>query len=189
MEKPTSSFWGRVLDNIPGFAGKRDYDRAQAYIDRTHFSPEEFDRETEAGNRSYTIKGKINQYALEQDDISKENQFQNQVLGFPTEMPERFLYQNAMEDHDISTLNQLVKGTEAGTVYENDDMITRAIDKDYVVSPKAGKYFMGVIPYGWKGGMRKNPGIDHRIDPSHYQKQIEQSGTAPLLRMQMYQGN
>ena len=188
-ERRSSTFWGRVLDNIPGISGKRAYDRAQGYIDRTHFNPEDSDEEMRAGNKSYDLLSRISQYNLEEDDTSKHNQISLQALGFPTGMPERFLYQNALENDDISAVNQVIKGTKAGTIYEEDDVTSRAIDKDYVVSPKAGKYFMGVIPYGWLGGMRKNPGIPHRVDPSYFRKSMRESGTAPISRLELYSSN
>ena len=190
MEKPTSSFWGQVLDNIPGFGGKRQYDRAEAYADRVHMdNPEEQLAYDKAGEKSYTVKGKLQRYAREVNDITTGDQFQNQTLGFPTDMPNRFIWQNKLEDMDRSALDETTFGTKAGHYLTQDGRFKRAVDKDYIAQGQVGKKFLGVIPYGYSGSVRQNPGINPNIDISQYQKQIKQSGTAPLLRMQMYQGD
>lgn len=190
MEKPTSSFWGQVLDNIPGFGGKRQYDRAEAYADRVHMdNPKEQLDYNQAGERGWTAKGKLQQYGKSVNDKSVENQFKYQAIGFPTDMPNRFLYQNKLENMDNSVIDETTFGTKAGHYLTQDGRFRRAVDKDYIAQGQAGKKFLGVIPYGYSGSVRQNPGIDPNIDPSHYQKQIKQSGTAPLLRMQMYQGD
>ena len=190
MEKPTSSFWGRVLDNVPGFGGKRQYDRAMAYADRVHMdNPEEQLAYDRAAEKNWTAKGKFQQYGRSVNDKTVDNQTKHQAIGFPTDMPNRFLYQNRLEDMDNSVIDETTFGTKAGHYLTQDGKFRRAVDKDYIAQGQAGKKFLGVIPYGYSGSIRQNPGINPTIDPSFYQKQIEQSNIAPMLRMQMYQGD
>jgi hypothetical protein len=180
---------GKILDSLPGVGGKRAYNRARDYANRVHAStPEELEAYKRAGDRSYDIKSKMSRFTNEENDRTTDHQFKNQVLGFPTDMPNRFIYQNKLSDMNKMAINETTFGTEAGHKVTRDGRFTRAVDKDNVAQGTPGKHFMGVIPYGWRGSVKKNPGIDPRIDTEYYKKQIDASGLAPLSRLDLYRG-
>ena len=190
MDGKLKGLLGKFLDTLPGVGGKRAYDRARDYAWRVHSStPAEQQAYERASEGGYDIKGKLSRFTNEENDRTTDHQFKQQTLGFPTDMPNRFIYQNKLSDMDKMAIDETTFGTKAGHQVTRDGRFIRAVDEDYIAQGTPGKHFMGVIPYGWRGSIKENPGIDPSIDKDYFRKQIDASGLAPLSRMDLYGGN
>ena len=166
---------GLIFDNLPGFKGKRAYDRVKEYEKNVHFNPEDSEKEWELKKRSSDVYGKSQSALREEDDKTVLNRFQNRSLVSATENPRLYGYQNVLEEDDKTKINQYIFGTHAGHAVEEDDEGSYAVDPYNITKSESGGSFFGV-PYGYSGSIKKNPGIDPYINKEYFTKQLDRMG-------------
>ena len=171
----------KFLDILPGIGGKRAYQRASDYGERVHHDPaaaEERERQFEKEISAYS---KLKSDMVSENDKTVKDIFMSGSLQHSTEDPRNFLYSMGVSDMDRTKINQFIQGSDIGHTVSEDDARLRSVDPYNIAQTERGRDLFGFIPMGYKGSVRKNPGIDPMLDIQQLKAQIDNMKTAQFI--------
>tara|TARA_R100001443_G_scaffold116880_1_gene138930 strand:+ start:2737 stop:3420 length:684 start_codon:yes stop_codon:yes gene_type:complete len=175
-EAPDRNLMQRALRTfVPNYADKQDYNEAADYASRVHSNP--MDR-TQVGKQMPRMNVYGTSFRDQHTEFDKtvHDEFSQRSFHQEIDNPENFAYRNQQELNDMTSVDQYVRGSEAGT-YINEDMGFRgnAIDPYNVASwgvedAKGLKGLLGMRDY--RGSIRSNPGMNPYSDTNQYKEGV-----------------
>jgi len=178
----------KLLDVIPGVGGKRAYQRAKDYSEQVFNDPEASMRREGEMERGVSAYGRQLSDMVSEDDRTVKDIFMTGSLQQATEDPRNFTYDMGVSDMDKTKINQFIIGSDVGHQVSEGDSKYRSVDPYNIAQSKAGKDLFGIIPMGYSGSVRKNPGIDPQLDVDSLRQQIENMRTADFIPTQQQGG-
>mgnify|MGYP003663853141 FL=1 len=178
----------KLLDVIPGVGGKRAYQRAKDYSEQVFNDPEASMRREGEMERGVSAYGRQLSDMVSEDDRTVKDIFMAGSLQQATEDPRNFTYDMGVSDMDKTKINQFMIGSDVGHQVSEGDSKYRSVDPYNIAQSKAGKDLFGLIPMGYSGSVRKNPGIDPQLDVDSLRQQIENMRTADFIPTQQRGG-
>jgi hypothetical protein len=178
----------KLLDVIPGVGGKRAYQRAKDYSEQVFNDPEASMRREGEMERGVSAYGRQLSDMVSEDDRTVKDIFMAGSLQQATEDPRNFTYDMGVSDMDKTKINQFMIGSDVGHQVSEGDSKYRSVDPYNIAQSKAGKDLFGIIPMGYSGSVRKNPGIDPQLDVDSLRQQIENMRTADFIPTQQRGG-
>ena len=179
----------KLLDVIPGIGGKRAYQRANDYREQVFNDPEASMRRDAELERGVNVSGRALREQSEVNDETVKDMFMTGSLQQATEDPRNFSYRMNAESMDDTMADQFIQGSDIGHQISDDDSKYRSVDPYNIAQSKAGKDLFGLIPMGYSGSVRKNPGINPQIDVASLRQQMENMRTAELIPSQEQGGS
>lgn len=167
----------KILDKLPGIGGKRAYDRAGAYSQRVHNTPENVFSEARKKERGINIAAKLKSDYFSINDKSVDDRFSVGAISSASEDPRVFTYTQGQSNFDKTSMNSSIYGSTTGHQAQDGERV-RSIDPYNISTMKAGKKLLGIFPSGYKGKVSSNvagPGkskINPYINPESLKKQI-----------------
>ena len=171
----------KLLDKLPGIGGKRAYDRAKDYSERVFSDPESLERREDEREREIDVYGKILQDYVSENDKSVKDMFMMASLQQATEDPRNFGYSMHASDMDKSKINQYIQGSDVGYQTHDRGGRYRSVDEHNITQTKRGKDLFGIIPWGYEGSVKENPGINPMLDIQKLKEQIDNMKTAQFI--------
>ena len=87
-------------------------------------------------------------------------------------IPRNFGFKTVLENDDITDVNQYIAGLDTGHTVTEDGRMRYSVDPHNITKTNPGKDILGLIPFGYSGSVKENPGIDPYIDPESLMGQI-----------------
>jgi|8_EtaG_2_1085327.scaffolds.fasta_scaffold01415_8 hypothetical protein len=171
----------KILDIIPGVGGKRAYQRASDYREQVFNNPEALMKREAELERGVNVSGRALREQSEVNDQTVKDMFMTGMLNVAAENPRNFSYRMNAESMDDTMADQFIQGSDIGYQVSDDDNKYKSIDPYNVAQSKAGRDLFGLIPVGYSGSVRKNPGINPQIDVASLRQQMENMRTAELI--------
>ena len=171
----------RLLDKLPGIGGKRAFGRAKDYSERVFSDPESLERREDEREREIDVYGKILQDYVSENDKSVKDMFMMASLQQATEDPRNFGYSMHASDMDKSKINQYIQGSDVGHQTHDRGGRYRSVDEHNITQTKRGKDLFGIIPWGYEGSVKENPGINPMLDVQKLKEQIDNMKTAQFI--------
>ena len=162
----------KLLDKLPGIGGKRAYDRARDYQTAVHFDPEMLEDREKMMDRGINVTSKNIRNMMSDFGETKQNEWKSKTLVKALEDPRNFRFKNTLINDGITDVNQYIMGLETGHTVTEDGKMKYAIDPHNIAKSNPGKNLLGLIPFGYSGSVKANPGIDPYIDPKSLMGQI-----------------
>jgi hypothetical protein len=179
---------GAILDRLPHIGGYRNYKRAMDYYNQVHNDNPDMDikdfkgqRVHEGGKASGAMIHHFSERAQNEIDDSTVQDIFRAKSFVERDDPNRYGYRNFVEQDDMELVDQYIRGTKAGHSVEEGDALSHAVDPFNIVNFQQGGRGLFGIPVGYNASIKKNPGIDPRIDKDYFRNQINEGG-----RMQVY---
>jgi len=178
------SLLGAVLDKMPYLGGYRRHKRAMDYYNQVHndnpnLTIKDFqgERVHKGANASGSMVHHFSErYQNEVNDSTIQDVFRARSLVEDRDNPNKYSYSNFVEQDDIGVVDQFVRGTRAGHSVEDGDALSHAVDPFNVVKFQHGARGLFGIPVGYDAQIKKNPGINPRIDKDYFRNQISEGG-------------
>jgi hypothetical protein len=173
----------KLLDKLPGIGGKRAYDRARDYQTAVHLDPEMREsrrKMMEEGGVNVTSKNIQN--LMSDFGKTKQNEWKSKTLVKSLKDPRNFGFKTLLEKDDITDVNQYIAGLDTGHTVTEDGRMRYSVDPHNIAKTNPGKDLLGLIPFGYSGSVKENPGIDPYIDPKSLMGQVSgmQAGGSTL---------
>jgi len=173
----------KLLDKLPGLGGKRAYDRARDYQKAVHLDPEMREsRRKMMEEGGVNVTGKNIRNIMSDFGKTKQNEWKSKKLVKSLEDPRNFGFRTVLANDDITDVNQYIAGLDTGHTVTEDGRMRYSVDPHNIAKTNPGKDILGLIPFGYSGSVKENPGIDPYIDPESLMGQITgmQSGGSTL---------
>jgi hypothetical protein len=163
----------KLLDKLPGLGGKRAYDRARDYQKAVHLDPEMREsRRKMMEEGGVNVTGKNIRNIMSDFGKTKQNEWKSKKLVKSLEDPRNFGFRTVLANDDITDVNQYIAGLDTGHTVTEDGRMRYSVDPHNIAKTNPGKDILGLIPFGYSGSVKENPGIDPYIDPESLMGQI-----------------